>query len=85
MMMVLGDICFMFLEFPSEFYLMMWYDVGVTSRGCSTLASCVGCVMGTCLMVGWVNLFVMSLPLMMLLWWDDSCCLCGIFLGDLTL
>jgi hypothetical protein len=60
------------------------YDVGVTKMGCSTWSSCVGCVMGNTI-DSWMGLaFLYVLSLMLLLWWDDSCCL-GIFLGDLTL
>jgi hypothetical protein len=59
--------------------------VGVTRMGSSTWSSCVGRVMENtlddCMRLAF--LFVPSLT--MLLWWDDSCCLSGIFLGDLTL
>jgi hypothetical protein len=72
------------LMFPSDLVSLM-YDVGVTRRGCSTWSLCVGCVMGNILNDWMGQHFFMSLPLMMLLWWDDLCCLCGIFLNDLTL
>jgi hypothetical protein len=51
------------------------YDVGVTRMGCSTWSSCVGSVMGN-ILDDWMGYrFFMSPSLMMLLWWDDSCCL----------
>jgi hypothetical protein len=40
---------------------MMWYDVGVTRRGCSTWPLCVGCMMGDTL-DDWMGLAFLYVP-----------------------
>jgi hypothetical protein len=56
-MMVLGSRCFMtLLELPSDCMMMLY--VHCHYEGCYTWPSCVGCVVGTYLMIGWVSISI---------------------------